>query len=180
MDYKVEYSGRKSISLTVKDNTVCVKAPFFTPRFIIDKFVHKHRDWIEIRLNKAIEYDELNKYLTDDSIRKLKVAAKVYFKAELKKYSSIMNIKYGSMKITSAEHRFGSCSAKGNICFSYRLMLYPVEAREYVVVHELAHIIEMNHSSRFYAIIQATLPDWKQRRNLLKNINYELADKTYL
>ena len=80
-----------------------------------------------------------------------------------------MNLQYGRITITSAKTRFGSCSSKGNISYSYRLMLYPEEAREYVVVHELAHLLEMNHSKRFYAVVEKYLPDYKLRRRLLKN-----------
>lgn len=180
MDYKVEYSVRKSISLTVKYNQVSVKAPYGTPRGIIDNFVNKHAKWIEIHLQKSLQREEFNKKLTYETVSELKKEAKLYFKNELDKYSSIMNIKYGSMKITSAEYRFGSCSAKGNICFSYRLMLYPQKAREYVVVHELAHILEMNHSPRFYAVIEKYMPDWKERRRLLRDVNFDFKDKSFL
>ena len=79
-----------------------------------------------------------------------------------------MGIKYGRITIASAKTRFGSCSSKGNISYSYRLMMYPEEAIDYVVVHELAHRIEMNHSPRFYAIVERILPDYKKRRKLLK------------
>jgi predicted metal-dependent hydrolase len=79
-----------------------------------------------------------------------------------------MGIKYGRITITSARTRFGSCSSEGNISYSYRLMLYPEEAIDYVVVHELAHRREMNHSPRFYAIVERILPDYKERRKLLK------------
>ena len=77
-------------------------------------------------------------------------------------------LKYNRITITSAKTRFGSCTTQKNISFSYRLMLYPELAREYVVVHELAHLIEMNHSKKFYAIIEKYLPDYKERKKLLK------------
>ena len=79
-----------------------------------------------------------------------------------------MGVDYGHISITSAKTRFGSCSSKGNIAFSYRLMLYPEAAVDYVVVHELAHRKEMNHSRAFYKLIEEILPDYKQRRKLLK------------
>ena len=84
-------------------------------------------------------------------------------------YAEIMGLKYGRITITSAKHRFGSCSSKGNLSFSYRLMMYPEAAIDYVVVHELAHIVEMNHSKAFYAVIEKVLPDYKERIKLLKN-----------
>ena len=63
---------------------------------------------------------------------------------------------------------FGSCSSKRRISFSFRLMQYPAEAIDYVVVHELAHLRHMNHSPQFYALIEQYMPDYKSRRALLK------------
>jgi predicted metal-dependent hydrolase len=79
-----------------------------------------------------------------------------------------VGLKYGRITITGAKNRFGSCSSKGNIAFSYRLMLYPEAAIDYVVVHELAHLLEMNHSPAFYKIVESVMPDYKERRKLLK------------
>ena len=79
-----------------------------------------------------------------------------------------MGVSYGTVKITSAQKRFGSCSAKNNICFSYILMQYPIEAIEYVVVHELAHTVHHDHSKAFYALIEKYMPDYKQREKLLR------------
>ena len=106
--------------------------------------------------------------MTDDDVKRLKKNAKVYFNDKTEYYSKLMGLKYGRITITSAQKRFGSCSSEGNICFSYRLMLYPEEAREYVIVHELAHLKEMNHSARFYKIVESVLPDYKLRRKMLK------------
>ena len=94
--------------------------------------------------------------------------ARIYFSEKLEYYSRIMGLKYSRMTITSAKKRFGSCSSKASISFSYRLMLYPEAAREYVIVHELAHLKEMNHSKKFYEIIASVLPDYKYRKRLLK------------
>ena len=106
--------------------------------------------------------------LTEQDIKALKKKAKQYFKEKTEYFSNIMGLKYGRITITSAQKRFGSCSSKGNISYSYRLMLYPEAAREYVIVHELAHLKEMNHSRKFYAIVEKVLPDYKNRKRLLK------------
>ena len=79
-----------------------------------------------------------------------------------------MGLVPAGIKITSARTRFGSCSGKNSICFSWRLMLYPPEAIDYVIVHELAHIRHHDHSPAFYALIEQHLPDWKVRMKLLK------------
>ena len=102
------------------------------------------------------------------ALGKLKKEAKLYFEAKTRVFSEIMGLKYGRIKITSAKTRFGSCSSDKNICFSYILMLYPEPAREYVIVHELCHLVYMNHSKEFYALLESYLPDYKERKRLLK------------
>ena len=106
--------------------------------------------------------------LTDADIKKLRHQANKVLSEKTAYYANIMGLKYGRITITSAKTRFGSCSGKGNIAYSYRLMLYPEEAIDYVVVHELAHIVEMNHSPVFYSIVARVLPDYKSRAKLLK------------
>ena len=80
----------------------------------------------------------------------------------------MMGVMPTSIKITSAKKRFGSCSGQNGICYSWRLMLYPSEAIDYVVVHELAHIRQKNHSPAFYKEVAKILPDYKAREKLLK------------
>ena len=101
-------------------------------------------------------------------ISELRKTAKKTLPLKVAYYAKIMGLKYGRITITGAKTRFGSCSSKGNIAFSYRLMMYPDEAIDYVVVHELAHLKEMNHSPAFYRIIAKVLPDYKERIKLLK------------
>lgn len=83
-------------------------------------------------------------------------------------YSERMGLYPTQVRITGARTRFGSCGSQGHICFSWRLMQYPPEAIDYVVVHELAHLRYMNHGAEFYALIARYLPDWKARRALLR------------
>ncbi len=167
IEYTVIRSFRKSIAICVRDGKVIVRAPIQASDCDIEKSVYKHRRWILKRLETENKNTAKSRELSLEEVAELKSAASDYFKNAVAKYSSIMGLKYGRVKITSAKHRYGSCNSKGNICFSYRLMLYPEAAREYVVVHELAHLVEMNHSQRFYKIIEKYMPDYKQRKKLL-------------
>ena len=169
MEYKVIYSKRKTLAITVRNGEVLVRAPIGLKQKRIEQFLAESSDWIGKQLEKshAIELEE--KRLTPEFVRKLKSEARKYFHDAIERFSRIMNLKYGRVMITSAKRRFGSCSESGNICFSYRLMMYPEAAREYVVVHELAHLVEMNHSKRFYAIVERYMPDYKERKKLLKS-----------
>ena len=168
MEYKVIYSNRKTVGLSIVDAHLVVRAPIGTPKRKIARIVKEHQKWIDSHIQKQVKKQSMLDALSDEDIKRLKKEAKVYFKEKIDYYSKIMGLKYSRVTVTSAMKRFGSCNSNGNICFSYRLMLYPEPAREYVVVHELAHLVEMNHSSKFYKIVESILPDYKKRKRLLK------------
>lgn len=86
----------------------------------------------------------------------------------VERYAARMGVHPAGITITGARTRFGSCSPKNRLCFSFRLMEYPPPAIEYVVVHELAHIRHKNHGLDFYREISRVLPDWQARSALLK------------
>ena len=168
MKYRVVYSDRKTISLCIKDGGLLVRAPYGTKKERIESIVASHDEWIKKHIERQVERNKKYEGLTEENILALRKYAKSIIPAKVAYYANIMGLKYGRITITSAKTRFGSCSSKGNLSFSYRLMLYPEEAIDYVVVHELAHLYEMNHSPRFYKIIEAVLPDYKERKKLLK------------
>jgi len=169
MEYEVIYSQRRTLSLTVRAGKVIVRSPFSVGDSVIFDFVQKHQGWIENKLNLLRSVEDRFEKITPEQIKSMRLRAKDVLTEKTKHYSERMGLKYGRITITSAKTRFGSCSSKGNISYSYRLMTYPEEAIDYVVVHELAHLIEMNHSKQFYAIIEKILPDYKERIKLLKS-----------
>lgn len=168
MEYKLIYSNRKSISASVKGGVLTVRAPRGISKAVIDDFLKKHSAWIDEHLTASIKKEERYSALSEADIAELKRSARAYLSVKTEYYANIMGLKYSRITITSAKTRFGSCSSKGNISYSWRLMLYPEPAREYVVVHELAHLVEMNHSARFYRIVESILPDYKERKRMLK------------
>lgn len=85
-------------------------------------------------------------------------------------YSAQTGIAFSGKKITSAKTVWGSCSGKNALCFSFRLLFAPVEAIDYVVLHELAHTLEHNHSKRFWSIVEKMMPDFVTQKNTLKKI----------
>lgn len=173
MKYKLELSKRKSISISVKGGELLVKAPIGTSTARIETVIQKHQRWIEKHINIEKKRALIDAALTDEKIAELKRSARTYLVAKTNYYATIMGLKCGRITITSAATRFGSCSSKGNISYSYRLMMYPDAAREYVVVHELAHLVHMNHSPEFYSLVEKYMPDYKQRRMLLKCLDGE-------
>lgn len=90
-------------------------------------------------------------------------------------YAPLMGVSVPRLRITGAQRRWGSCSATGTVSFAWRLVMAPMDVIDYVVVHELAHRREMNHSVRFWAVVEAILPDYRERRRWLKEHGATLA-----
>ena len=169
MVYEIIYSKRNTLALQVKaDLTVVVKAPRGLSRKYIDDFVNQKADWINERLQK---YKSLpfNPYMfTKQEIADLKRKTLEIVVPRVQHYASIMGITPNKISASSAKARFASCNSRGNLSFSFRLCLYPIEAIDYIVVHELSHMVEMNHSKRFWAVVEKYMPDYKERIKLLR------------
>lgn len=167
-DYEIIRSRRRTLALEIKDCRVIVRAPMRLSRTAIDAFVTSHADWISENMaraqSRAAAHTEPDEAMRAALIKR----ARAYLPPRVEYYARIMGVRPASIKITGARTRFGSCSSKGSICFSWRLMQYPDAAIDYVVVHELAHLRHMNHSAAFYAEIARVMPDFEARRNLLK------------
>lgn len=176
MTYRLIRSNRKTLALEVtREGEVLVRAPKRTSQSAIDAFVQAHEAWI-VRA-KARQRARAEAYPEPDAaeVERLKALAHEILPARTAYYSEKMGLYPTDVKITSARTRFGSCSAKNSICYSWRLMQYPPEAVDYVVVHELAHIAHKNHSPAFYACIARILPDYQNRRALLRGPAQEEA-----
>ena len=94
-------------------------------------------------------------------------------------YAEQMHVSPAAIKVSGAKTRWGSCSAQKNLNFSWRLIMADDEVIDYVVIHELAHLREMNHSQQFWAIVQKMLPDYKQRRAQLKALQKRLSVESW-
>ena len=169
-DYTLIRARRRTMSLQLdREGKAVVRAPYGVKKEFIDRFVAEHEGWLararEKQQNRRLAHPEP----TDEERKALLAQAREYLPMRVDYWSGIMGLTPTGLKITSARTRFGSCSGKNSICFSWRLMLYPPEAIDYVIVHELAHIRHHDHSPAFYALIEQYLPDWKARMKLLKS-----------
>lgn len=170
-EYELIRTQRKSLALQVKgDGRVVVRAPLRLPKDTIDSFVMEHRGWIETQKNRVQELSGKRHVITEqeraDGIQK---ALKI-FPERTAFFAERMGVDYGRITVREQKTRWGSCSQKGNLNFNWKLVLMPQEILDYVVVHELAHRKEMNHSARFWAIVKQELPDYQKRRNELKKL----------
>lgn len=168
MDFKYEIirTNRKTVGIVVKNGAVTVRAPGRIPKSELDRIVEKHRKWIEKKLSEKSE-DPISR-LTEDDIAFLRKIAKNVLSKKLEYYSSLMGLSPERIRISSARKRFGSCSSKGTVSFSLYLMLYPESAVDLVVVHELCHLKYMDHSKDFYSLMEKYVPDYKEKKKLLR------------
>ena len=167
--YELIRSRRKTLALEVTgEGEVVVRAPMRLARKTIEDFVARHEDWI--REHQVIQRERRERHPEpgEEERAELIRLAKETLPGKVEHYGRIMGLRPTGLTITGARKRFGSCSAKNRICFSWRLMQYPEEAVDYVVVHELAHIRHKDHSRNFYACVEEVLPDWRERRPLLR------------
>ena len=167
--YTLIRAKRRTMSLQLdRDGNAVVRAPYGVKKEFIDRFVAEHEGWLTSAREKQQARHLAHPEPTDEERKALIARAKEYLPMRVDYWSGIMGLTPTGLKITSARTRFGSCSGKNSICFSWRLMQYPPEAIDYVVVHELAHIRYHNHSPAFYALIERYMPDWRERMKLLK------------
>lgn len=102
-------------------------------------------------------------------------AAREYFPKRVSHYAHILGVTYGKISIRDQKTRWGSCSSEGNLSFNWRLILAPPDVLDYVVVHELCHRKEMNHSPRFWSLVESLMPDYKKQRKWLKENGRKLT-----
>ncbi len=183
MDYKgypVELirSSRKTLSLEIAPGPVIrIRAPYRMPLTEIRAFMTQKSAWLDAHLAKAARRDERAKAagrLSEADLDRLADEAVTYFSGRTAQLAPLVGVTYGRITIRFQKTRWGSCSSKGNLNFNALLMLAPPEVRDYVIVHELCHRLEMNHSPRFWAEVARVMPGYRSSLKWLKTYGSEL------
>lgn len=163
-EVKIIKSNRKTVSLQVNDDmTVTIRAPKHISKREIDKILTEKEAWILKHMKliseakASIEASNVQK-LTSQELEKLASEALEYIPKRVENYSKLVGVDYGRITIRNQKTRWGSCSSKGNLNFNCLLMLTPTEVLDYVVVHELCHRKEMNHSKAFWSEVEKVIP----------------------
>ncbi len=167
--YQGSPSDRKSMTIRVTpEGKVEVRYPKWMSRGEVDKFVESKRAWIETHLKKvAVQFGQ--EKLTMEEVEALADRALEIVPERVGYFAQMLGVSYGNITIRSQHSRWGSCSGKGNLNFNCLLMLTPPEVLDYVVVHELCHRKEMNHSPQFWTEVEKICPDYKIHRKWLKD-----------
>lgn len=167
-------SNRRTLSLQVRhDGQVLVRAPKNASLREIEAFVRKNADWLKKHLamvekQRTADASTPVVPLTMDDIRALADRAMGIIPDRTAHFASMIGVTYGRITIRNQKTRWGSCSARGNLNFNCLLMLAPPEVLDYVIVHELCHRKEMNHSPRFWSEVAKVIPDYKNHEKWLK------------
>lgn len=164
-------SKRRSISASVnKDGILEVRTPFGVNDAIVADFLRSKSDRIIEMIEHSYQRFEYERGLGPDGIDDLMRKARAVIPDRVRHFSEIMGVRPSKVKIGKARTRYGSCSSSGNLNFSCRVMAYSADAVDYVVVHELAHLIHMDHSAAFWCTVEKYKPDYKIAREELKHL----------
>ena len=169
MEYTIIRSRRKTVAIHITaEGAVQVRCPSRMPKWQIQQFVDSKKSWIEAHLQKIASRPAQPK-LTQQELKALAKQAEEDLAQRVARFSPLAGVSYGRITIRAQRTRWGSCSGKGNLNFNCLLMLAPEAVRDYVVVHELCHRKEMNHSQQFWQEVEALLPDYRTPRKWLKD-----------
>ena len=175
--YQVIRSSRKTAAIQIKsDGSVLVRCPCFMKQADIEKMVQEKSPWILSHLNTFRQKTALPCF-TPEELDYFVQKAKSEIPPRTYALAQQMGISYGRITIRCQHSRWGSCSSKGHLNFNCLLMLAPAEVMDYVIIHELCHRREMNHSPAFWAEVEKYMPDYKIHRNWLKSEGSKLIQR---
>jgi predicted metal-dependent hydrolase len=167
----------RSMNITVRQTgEVIVSASPLVPRILIERFIAKKSSWIRgkrdyFAAHPVSAYSLLLHKRDRREFKALRDRALAILTERLEHFNKEYGFTYGRISIRDQHSRWGSCSAKGNINFNYKLILLPDELRDYVVVHELCHLGELNHSRKFWALVGQTIPEYKKLQKRLRGLD---------
>lgn len=180
LEYKntqIQYTIRKSrraknIAIYInRDSKIEVVIPFRITERYAERFVKEKADWIAKSIQKTKKYKTLPSQGTREEYLKYKDLAHEVISKKVLYWNDVFKFEYNRICIKNMKTQWGSCSCKSNLNFNYKILFLPEHIVDYLIVHELAHLQEMNHSKRFWVLVESVLPEYKKANKELKNIN---------
>lgn len=166
ISYKIIRSSRKTIALQIMpDGMLLVRCPKHMDERQIRSFVESKRHWIQKHLQNR---QPAQPKITPQQLQAMGEEVAQIISARAAYFAPLLGVTYKHITIRTQRTRWGSCSSQGNLNFNRLLALVPREVLDYVVVHELCHLREMNHSPKFWALVESILPDYRLRKKWLK------------
>lgn len=161
--------GTKRLRLSVRhDGSILISAPIFLKETIIENFIQAKKDWL---LSQIISLKNKEKLITPKGHKnyiKHKNEALLLITERIKKLNLKYNFQYNKISIKNQKTLWGSCSKNGNLNFNYKIIFLPSEIQDYIIIHELCHLKELNHSPNFWNLVTQELPEYKSIKIKLK------------
>lgn len=174
-EYEIIRSRRKTLAVQVKrDGSVVVRCPLWVSDEEAKEFVQKHQEWIVRNRQAVLNRKEARAVYTKEQVREYRRHARWMLAQKTWQWAQQMQVTYAKISVRQQAARWGSCSGKGNLNYNWKLALLPEALVDYVVVHELAHRREMNHSPAFWKLVEEQLPDYRERRERLRDYETEI------
>ena len=172
-------SSRKTLAVQIRaDGTVIARAPLRMPKDRILCFLSEKASWIRMQQGKMQERENMRQqaciHLDAAQEKELRERAKSVLAQRTAYFARQVGVTYGRITVRDQKTRWGSCSQTGNLNFNFRLILAPPEVLDYVVVHELCHRRQMNHSAQFWQEVAQVLPDYRKRKAWLTENGWRL------
>lgn len=166
----------RSLRVSIRsDGQVLLTAPKSFSQKRAESFLLEKGEWVLERLDEIrLKREEKPKQTGPADYVRRKAAARKLILAKLGQWAEFYGIRYGRVSIRNQRSRWGSCSAERNLSFNYRLVYLTEEMIDYVVVHELCHLKEMNHSPRFWKLVAQAIPNYKNIKKELKEMGLAL------
>jgi predicted metal-dependent hydrolase len=171
MQYTLRENPRsRRINITVRrDGSVWVTKPRRVAIREVERFIAQSAQWIERMRTRFAQMPKTSRIESSaKEYKKLKETARKEIVRHLRRLNSIYQFSYRKVFIRNQKTRWGSCSHAGNLSFNYRILFLPPHLADYIVVHELCHLREMNHSKRFWELVAQTIPDHRECRKELR------------
>ena len=173
--FTLERRRRKTIGITIdQQGSVSVRYPYWVSKEAAIAYANEKEEWISRTLQKIEERRELSASYNWEE-KKLQTYPWIrgkggeLFRSKVAAWAAVMGVTYQKITVKDISSRWGSCSTRGNLNFSWKLFVLPEALVDYVVVHELAHLIHMNHSAQFWDVVAQYLPDYRERKKELNN-----------
>lgn len=170
------HRSAKQMRLTVRAGGVSLTLPWYASWRRGLAFLAEKEAWIRIQMERlAARPKNLLQSGSVEEYRRLAPETSLLVARRLVWFNREYGFAFGAVRIRNQKTRWGSCTTRGDLSFNYRLALLPEDLRDYVIVHELCHLGEFNHSARFWALVERTLPDHCERRKRLREAEGKTA-----
>jgi len=163
-------SGVRSVRLSIhSDGSFAVSAPKWYPIYAINFFLKQKSDWILDKI-KDIDFDGLllRKSADQEKYKKHKEAARRIIKERIAFLNQNYNFSFNRVAIKNQKSCWGSCSQNKNLNFNYKVAFLEEELQDYIIVHELCHLQELNHSRKFWLLVARVVPNYQELRQALR------------